>query len=171
VAGAEGYKVGDKLNEQTDMGPLITEEVARRVEDWVQEALDAGARLLTGGTRDGSFYSPTLLDRVPENSSVAACEVFGPVTVLWPFDDLEEAIERANAVDFGLQGAIFTTDLAVAFRAAQALRCGGVMVNDSTDYRIDAMPFGGMKGSGLGREGVRFALEEMTEIKLVCFNL
>jgi glyceraldehyde-3-phosphate dehydrogenase (NADP+) len=171
VAAAEAYTVGDKLDEATDMGPLITEDVARRVEAWVQEAVESGARLLTGGTRNGSFFSPTLLDRVPDDCSVAAREVFGPVTVVWPFGELDEALEKANEVDFGLQGAIFTTDLGTAFRAVDGLRCGGVMVNDSTDYRIDAMPFGGMKGSGLGREGVKFALEKMTEIKLACFNL
>lgn len=171
VAAAEGYKVGDKLDEDTDMGPLINEGEAGRVEAWVGEALDAGARLLTGGRREGSYYSPTLLDRVPDECAVAAREVFGPVTVAWPFRHLDEALARANGVDFGLQGAIFTTDLGTAFRAVERLRCGGIMVNDSTDYRIDAMPFGGMKGSGLGREGVRFALEEMTEIKLACFNL
>jgi len=171
VSAAEGYRVGDKLDEETDMGPMITEEAARRVESWVREAVDAGARLLTGGSRDGTFYAPTLLDRVSDQCSVAAKEVFGPVTVAWPFHDLDEALDRANEVDFGLQAAIFTTDLATAFRAVDGLRCGGIMVNDSTDYRIDAMPFGGMKGSGLGREGVRFALEEMTEIKLACFNL
>lgn len=171
VGATEAYKVGDKLDEDTDMGPLITEDVARRVEAWVQEAMDGGARLLTGGKRKGSFYAPTLLDRVPDRCSVAAREVFGPVSVVWPFRDLEDALDKANEVDFGLQGAIFTRDLGTAFRAVEGLRCGGVMVNDSTDYRIDAMPFGGMKGSGLGREGVKFALEEMTEIKLACFNL
>jgi glyceraldehyde-3-phosphate dehydrogenase (NADP+) len=171
VGATEAYKVGDKLDEDTDMGPLITEDVARRVEAWVQEAMDGGARLLTGGKRKGSFYAPTLLDRVPDGCSVAAREVFGPVSVVWPFRDLEDALDKANEVDFGLQGAIFTRDLGTAFRAVERLRCGGVMVNDSTDYRIDAMPFGGMKGSGLGREGVKFALEGMTEIKLACFNL
>jgi glyceraldehyde-3-phosphate dehydrogenase (NADP+) len=171
VRATEAYKLGDKLDEDTDMGPLITEDVARRIETWVQEAMEAGARLLTGGERNGSFYTPTLLDRVPDECDVAAREVFGPVSVVWPFRDLDAALEKANEVDFGLQGAIFTTDLGTAFRAVEGLRCGGVMVNDSTDYRIDAMPFGGMKGSGLGREGVKFALEEMTEIKLACFNL
>jgi glyceraldehyde-3-phosphate dehydrogenase (NADP+) len=171
VEATETYTVGDKLDEDTDMGPLISEDVAKRVEAWVQEAVDAGARLLTGGERNGSFYQPTLLDRVPDECAVAAKEVFGPVTVVWPFRDLDAALDKANEVDFGLQGAIFTTDLGTAFRAVEGLRCGGVMVNDSTDYRIDAMPFGGMKGSGLGREGVKFALEEMTEIKLACFNL
>lgn len=171
VEAAEAYRLGDKLSEDTDMGPLITEDVARRVEEWVNEAVEAGARLLTGGKRDGSFFEPTLLDGVPDECSVYAREVFGPVSVARPFRGLDEALEIANEVDFGLQGAIFTTDLATAFRAVEGLRCGGVMVNDSTDYRIDAMPFGGMKGSGLGREGVKFALEEMTEIKLACFNL
>jgi acyl-CoA reductase-like NAD-dependent aldehyde dehydrogenase len=171
VEAAATYVVGDKLDEATDMGPLINEKAARRVETWVSEAVEAGARLLTGGKREGNFYFPTLLDRAPDSCAVVAREIFGPVSVAWPFRELGEALERANEVDFGLQGAIFTRDLGTAFRAVEGLRCGGVMVNDSTDYRIDAMPFGGMKGSGLGREGVRFALDEMTEIKLACFNL
>ncbi|MDT8436176.1 MAG: aldehyde dehydrogenase family protein [Gemmatimonadota bacterium] len=171
VARAEAYVTGDKLDEKTDMGPLITEEQARRVESWVEEARAAGARLLTGGRRDGTFYAPTLLDRVDPAAKVSCREVFGPVSVLAPFRTLDEAIAIANDVDFGLQGAIFTRDLATAFDAARRLRCGGVLVNESTDFRIDAMPFGGMKGSGLGREGVRFALEEMTEIKMVCLTL
>jgi glyceraldehyde-3-phosphate dehydrogenase (NADP+) len=170
VGRAEAYVTGDKLDEATDMGPLITEAEARRVESWVAEAISAGARLRTGGRRDGTFYAPTLLDRVPPDAKVSCREVFGPVSVLMPFATLDEAIATANEVDFGLQGAIFTRDLHTAFEAARRLRCGGVLVNESTDFRIDAMPFGGMKGSGLGREGVRFALEEMTEIKMVCFT-
>ncbi|MFO7587337.1 MAG: aldehyde dehydrogenase family protein [Gemmatimonadota bacterium] len=170
VARTERYVTGDKLDEATDMGPLITEEQARRVEGWVGEATAAGARLLVGGRRDGTFHAPTLLDRVPADAKVSCREVFGPVSVLMQFRTLDEAIGTANEVDFGLQGAIFTTDLSAAFEAARRLRCGGVLVNESTDFRIDAMPFGGMKGSGLGREGVRFALEEMTEIKMVCIT-
>jgi glyceraldehyde-3-phosphate dehydrogenase (NADP+) len=170
VARAEAYVTGDKLDEATDMGPLITEAEARRVESWVEEAISAGARLRTGGRREGTFYAPTLLDRVPPDAKVSCREMFGPVSVLMPFATLDEAIVTANDVDFGLQGAVFTTDLRTGLEAARRLRCGGVLVNESTDFRIDAMPFGGMKGSGLGREGVRFALEEMTEIKMVCFT-
>ena len=171
VEGAEAYRVGDKLDEAVDMGPLIDEGAARRVEAVVADAVDRGARVLSGATRDGTFYAPTLLADVPDDARAAEEEIYGPVTLLYRFADLDEAIDRANAVDYGLQAGIFTRDLNVAMHAAGRLRYGGVMVNDSTDYRIDAMPFGGFKGSGLGREGVAFALHEMTEPKLVCLNL
>jgi len=165
------YRVGDKLDEETDMGPLINEAAARRVERLVDQAIADGATLLAGGEREGTFYSPTLLENVPDETPLAQEEIYGPVTVLYPFRELDEAIERANDVPYGLQAGIFTRDLGTAFEAASRLECGGVMVNDSTDYRIDAMPFGGVKGSGLGREGIRYALQEMTEPKVICFNL
>ncbi|MFQ5578438.1 MAG: aldehyde dehydrogenase family protein, partial [Anaerolineae bacterium] len=171
VAAAEAYRVGDKLDEATDMGPLINEAAARRVETLVDEAVAAGATLLTGGERSGTFYAPTVLENVPPTCSLAVEEVYGPVTILIKFRTLDEAIRRANNVDYGLQAGIFTQNLQTAFRAIAGLECGGVMVNDSTDYRIDGMPFGGVKGSGLGREGIRFALQEMTESKVVCLNL
>lgn len=171
VTKAEAYRVGDKLDEATDMGPLINETAAKNVESMVNEAVAAGATVLTGGTREGTFYDPTLLENVPDSVPLACEEIYGPVTVLYRFSELEEAIERANEVNYGLQAGIFTRDVQTAFRAAARLECGGVMINDSTDYRIDAMPFGGVKGSGLGREGIKFALQEMTEPKLVCFNL
>ena len=167
----EGYQVGDKLDEETDMGPLINEAAARRVEGLVNEALEDGARLLTGGRRSGSFYDPTVLEEVPDHTPLAREEIYGPVTILYRFRELDEAIRRANDVEYGLQAGIFTENLGTAFEAAARLECGGVMINDSTDYRIDAMPFGGVKGSGLGREGIRYALQEMTEPKVVCFNL
>src|SRR3990172_5710678 len=153
------------------MGPLINEAAAIRVEKLVDEALGAGAALLTGGQRTGSFYHPTAVQDVPDDCRLAREEIYGPVTVFYRFNTLEEAIQRANDVEYGLQAGIFTTDLQTAFRAATGLHCGGVMINDSTDYRIDGMPFGGVKGSGLGREGIQFALQEMTEPKVVCFNL
>lgn len=171
VAAAEAYQVGDKLAEVTDMGPLINEKAAIDVEKMVDEAIAAGATLLTGGRRDGTFYDPTVLENVPDSVSLAHEEIYGPVTVLYRFSDLDEAIERANNVNYGLQAGIFTQDLQTAFHAADKLESGAVIINDSTDYRIDAMPFGGVKGSGLGREGIKFALQEMTEPKLVCFNL
>lgn len=171
VAGAAEIAVGAKLNEDTDMGPLIDEGAAKKVEHLVGDALDSGAHLLCGGTRDGTFYAPTFLGSVPDDARAAREEIYGPVTLLYRVGSLEEAVERANDVDYGLQAAIFTQDVDNAFRAADALRYGGVMINDSTDYRIDAMPFGGFKGSGLGREGVAFALQEMTEPKLVCLDL
>ena len=171
VAGAERYRVGDKLDESTDMGPMIDEKAAVKVEEMVADALAEGAKLLTGGRREGAFFMPTLLTDVPPSAMIHAQEVYGPVSLLEPFSDLDSAIAAANAVEFGLQAAIFTRDLDAAFRAGEELEYGGVIVNDSTDYRIDAMPFGGPKGSGLGREGVRFAMEEMTEPKLLSFRL
>lgn len=171
IARAKAYNVGDKQDEGTDMGPLINEAAARRVEQMVDEAIAAGATLLTGGQRWGSFYAPTLLEDVPDTCDLAHEEVYGPVTTIQRFRTLDEAIMLANAVDYGLQAGIFTRDLQTAFRAIGELHCGGVMVNESTDYRIDAMPFGGVKGSGLGREGIKFAIQEMTETKVVCFNL
>jgi len=167
----ERYKVGPKLEEDCDMGPLITESEAVRVERWVDEALSSGARLECGHRREGAVYWPTVLTGVGEGMRVDCDEVFGPVVSLYPVADLEEGVRRSNAVDFGLQAAVFTTSLASAFRAVEGLEAGAVMVNDSTDYRMDAMPFGGIKKSGLGREGLRFALQEMTEPKTVCFNL
>lgn len=171
VAAAKAYQVGDKLDEATDMGPQINETAARRVEKLVDEAVAAGAKLLAGGKRDGNFYAATVLADLPADCTLAREEIFGPVTILYAFRELDEAIRRANELDYGLQAAIFTQDVKTAFYAVNELQCGGVMVNDSTDYRIDAMPFGGIKGSGLGREGIQFALQEMTEPKVVCFNL
>lgn len=165
------YRVGDKLDEATDMGPLINEAAAVRVEQLVEQAIADGATLLTGGERTGAFYAPTVLAHVPDHTPLAREEIYGPVTVLYRFHELDEAIDRANDVEYGLQAGIFTNDLNTAFHAADRLHCGGVMINDSTDYRIDAMPFGGVKGSGLGREGIHFAVEEMTELKLICVNL
>jgi glyceraldehyde-3-phosphate dehydrogenase (NADP+) len=171
VVAAEGYRLGDKLAETTDMGPLVSETAASRVESMINGAVWAGARLLTGGRRDGTRMWPTLLADVPHTSALARDEAYGPVSAIWPVADLDEAIRRANDVDFGLQAGIFTTDLRSAFRAIDELDCGGVMVNESSDYRIDAMPFGGVKGSGVGREGVRFAVEAMTDPKVVCLSL
>lgn len=171
VARTLRYKVGPKLEEDCDMGPLITEAEARRMEEWVEEAVAAGARVECGHRREGAVYWPTVLTGVPEGVKVDCEEIFGPVVSLYPIRDLEEGIRRSNAVDFGLHAAVFTGSLASAFQAVEGLEAGGVMVNDSTDYRMDSMPFGGVKSSGLGREGIRFALQEMTEPKTVCFNL
>ena len=165
------YKVGPKSDEDCDMGPLITESEAVRVEGWVNEALRAGARLECGHKREGAVYWPTVLTRVGEGMRVDCEEIFGPVVSIYPVEDLDEGIRRSNSVDFGLQAAVFTSSLASAFRAVEGLEAGAVIVNDSTDYRMDAMPFGGIKSSGLGREGIRFALQEMTEPKTVCLNL
>ena len=164
-------KVGYQLDEDTDMGPMISEKEAQRVEEWVKEALQKGAKLLTGGRRKGTLFEPTVLADVPEGTKIDCEEVFGPVVALYRFSTLDEAIRKANSVKYGLQAGIFTKDINNAFKAIRELDVGGVMVNDSSDYRIDMMPFGGVKYSGLGREGIRFALLEMTEPRVVCFNL
>ncbi|MEM2870469.1 MAG: aldehyde dehydrogenase family protein [Thermoplasmata archaeon] len=165
------YRVGDKMKEETDMGPMINETEAKRVEEWVNEAVKMGARLLAGGRRKRALYYPTVLENVSEQARIHSHEVFGPVVNLYPVKGLDEAIAKANSLPYGLHAAIFTSSVEVAFKGAYSLECGGVMINDSTDYRLDSMPFGGVKYSGLGREGVRFSLLEMTEPKVVCFNL
>ncbi len=164
-------KVGFQLDETTDMGPMITEAEAKRVESWIEDAVQKGATLLTGGHRKGTLVEPTVLTHVPPEAKIDKQEIFGPVVALYPIQTLDEGIEKANNVEYGLHAAIFTRDLNKAHKAIRELDVGGVMINDSTDYRIDAMPFGGVKHSGLGREGIKFALLEMTEPKVVCFNL
>ena len=167
----KSYKIGCKADDLTDMGPMINEKEAARVIEWIEEAERLGARILTGGRREGALVEPTVLEAVPSSAKIDKKEIFGPVVSFYKFKKLDDAIAKANDVDYGLHAAIFTNDLNAAFYAVRNLNVGGVMVNDSTDYRIDSMPFGGVKQSGLGREGVRFAVEEMTEIKVVCFNL
>lgn len=165
------YKIGNKLEEDTNMGPMITESEACRVEKWVKEAADMGAKILCGGGRKDALMEPTVLENVPEKATIHFEEVFGPTVNLYPVDDLDDAIEKANSLPYGLLAAVFTKDVNTAFKAAYELECGGVMVNDSTDYRLDSMPFGGIKYSGLGREGLKFALQEMTEPKVISFYL
>ncbi len=171
VARTKKYKTGYQLDEDTDMGPMITEKEAIRVIDWVNDAKEKGAAVLNGGTREGTLVQPTVLENVPPEAKIDCQEIFGPVVSLYPVDNLEEAVKKANAVNYGLHGAIFTNNLNNAFYAIKNMDVGGIMINDSTDYRVDLMPFGGVKKSGLGREGIRYALEEMTEPKVVCFNL
>ena len=165
------YKIGDKMKDETDMGPMITEDEAKRVESWIKEAQEKGAEVLAGGNRQNALVEPTVLENVPEDVAIHCEEVFGPTVNLYPVDNLDDAIKKANALPFGLHAAIFTRNVDIAFKAAYELDCGGVMINDSTDYRLDSMPFGGVKYSGLGREGIKFALQEMTEPKVICFYL
>ncbi len=171
VAAMTRVRYGDKYSEDMDMGPLIDKAAAERVEQSVENAMRDGARLLTGGQRDGNYYAPTVLEAVPANHPMVKDEIFGPVTSLHAFASEDEAIEIANSVDYGLHAGVFTRDVDTAFRVADALECGGVMINDSSDYRLDAAPFGGVKGSGIGREGVGYVLNEMTEPKVYCFNI
>lgn len=171
VARTEQYKVGPQLDEDTDMGPMITENEAKRVEDWIKEATDGGGALLSGGAREYTRVQPTILENLPRGVRLDCEEVFGPVVSLYKIESLDEAISIANSVRYGLHAAIFTSNIDRSLKAAYELDCGGVIINESTDYRLDMMPFGGVKYSGIGREGIKFALQEMTEPKVVCYNI
>ena len=163
-------KVGNPADKAMDMGPLINASQAERVERWVSQAVEQGASVLAGHKREGAFYWPTVLVDVPDEAIILCEEIFGPVAILQSVTDLTQAIRLANAPDFSLHAGIFTRDLEAALSAAEQLEAGGVMVNDSSDYRFDAMPFGGYKYGSMGREGVRFAMQEMSQTKVVCFN-
>jgi acyl-CoA reductase-like NAD-dependent aldehyde dehydrogenase len=163
--------VGDPEDEATDVGPMISEGEARRVESWVLEALDGGARLIAGGTRQGALVPPTLLTDVRADMKVVSQEVFGPVASIVPYRTEEEAIRLVNGTVYGLQAGVFTRDLGFAWRCAQEIEAGGVVVNDTSSFRADLMPYGGVKESGIGREGPRYAVEEMTEVRMVVFHL
>ena len=168
---AESVRLGPKLHEETDMGCLIDEAAAERIEALLASALTAGARILTGGKRRGETgFEPTVVENVPGDHPLSRDEVFGPVTVLSKASGFDDAIAQANATEFGLQAAIFTRDLHHAHEAVRRLHVGTVLINDSSDFRIDAMPFGGVKRLGLGREGVRSAILAMTEAKVACFT-
>ena len=159
--------VGDPAAETTDVGPMITDGDAARAESWVVEAVGSGAALLLGGTRRGALLPPTVLARTEPGMKVECAEVFAPVVTLSPYDDFEEALGRANASAFGLQAGVFTRDLGRVERAFETLEVGGVIVNDVPTWRADRMPYGGVKESGSGREGPAFAMEEMTEPRLL----
>lgn len=163
-------KVGNPLEESTDVGPMIAEGEAIRVERAVSDAMTNGAEVLVGGKRDGKFYYPTLIKNVKHNNGLWHNEIFGPVSILQPINNFDEAVAMANDVPYGLQAGIYTHNLDLAMKAIQMLDFGTVLINDTSDFRVDVMPFGGMKLSGLGREGIRFAIEEMTEIKLAIFR-
>ena len=171
VEQTKNLKVGNKLDETTDVGPMINDGALQKVRNFVEDAISHGGHLLAGGNSNGRFFEPTVLDNVSPECLISKEEVFGPVVALYPFKKISDAIQRANDVDLGLQAGVFTSNLSTAHRIADALQCGGVIINDSSDYRVDAMPFGGMRGSGLGREGVVHAIHEMTELKTYCFNL
>ena len=170
IEGTLALNVGNPALQDTDVGPMISGQAAARAKAAVDSALRQGATLLCGNTLDGALYAPTVLEGVSFDSELWCNEVFGPVVVLQRVDSLEEALALANAPAYSLHAGIFTSDLHAALQAAQALETGGVMINDSSDYRFDAMPFGGFKYGSLGREGVRFAYEEMTQPKVVCIR-
>ncbi len=170
VGRVKALKVGDPLEEDTDVGPLIDPGAAERVESWVKEAVEGGAELLTGGERQGNVLQPTVLASVEEDMKVSCQEVFGPVVGLYRYQDVHQAIRAVGASDFGLQAGLFTSDAAVIEAAFDKIDVGGLMVNDVSTFRVDHMPYGGVKLSGAGREGLRYAIEEMTEMKLLMVN-
>ncbi|MCX4723414.1 aldehyde dehydrogenase family protein [Streptomyces sp. NBC_01020] len=161
---------GDPADAATDVGPLVSEDAARRVESWVDEAVQAGAKLLAGGSRDGASYAPTVLADVPADTTVACEEIFGPVLTLTRVEGEAEAFAAVNDSKYGLQAGVFTHDVQTAFRAHSALEVGGVIVGDVPSYRADQMPYGGAKQSGVGREGVRFAMEDYTYERVMVFT-
>ncbi|MFJ1930105.1 MULTISPECIES: aldehyde dehydrogenase family protein [unclassified Streptomyces] len=162
VAAVEAQVTGDPSDAATDVGPLVNEDAAKRVESWVDEAVQAGGKLLTGGERDGATYAPTVLTDLPDGVSLSCEEVFGPVLSVQKVDGEAEAFASVNSSKYGLQAGVFTHDLQTAFRAHRALEVGGVIIGDVPSYRADQMPYGGTKQSGTGREGVRYAMDDYT---------
>ena len=169
--GVKRLRLGDPLDEATDVGTLIDEPSAQRVEAWVNEALQRGARATTGGRRHGAAYEPTVLVDVDPSMRVVCDEVFGPVVTVQRFTELEPVMARISAEQYGLQCGIFTDSMQTAFKAVRQLRVGGVIVNGTSTWRTDQLPYGGVKASGIGREGPRYAIRDMTEERLVVFNL
>jgi acyl-CoA reductase-like NAD-dependent aldehyde dehydrogenase len=164
-------KVGDPLAEDTDVGPMIDTGAADRGEAWIKEALAGGARALVQGKREGALMWPWVLTDLQPRMRIVCEEAFAPVATIHSYSSFDQAIDIVNDSQFGLQAGVFTNNLNLAFQAGRRIRTGGVIVNDTSNYRADHMPYGGLKLSGLGREGVRYTMEEMTEIKLVAFNL
>jgi acyl-CoA reductase-like NAD-dependent aldehyde dehydrogenase len=167
VGSARRLETGDPLDEEMDMGPVITEEAALRIEDWVQDAVIRGATILCGGDREGRYMEPTLLENVKKGAKAHDEELFGPVACIAPFKELETALEKVNDSRYGLQAGIFTDSLEAAMLAWDMLEVGGVIVGDVPSWRVDSMPYGGTKDSGVGREGIRSAILEMTDQKLM----
>lgn len=165
VAASESLVAGDPMGENTFIGPMISESEAVRLHQWITQAIEAGGKLLCGGVRDGAMVQATLLENVPKDQPICAKEAFGPVAVLSRFSQFEEALAEVNDSEFGLQAGIFTRDLYKVQKAWDTLDVGGVVIGDVPSWRVDHMPYGGVKNSGLGREGIRFAMEDMTEIR------
>jgi len=163
----KALKSGDPKDPETFIGPMISEGEAERLHGWIKDALDRGATLLCGGERDGNMLQASLLENVPADCELSAEEAFGPVAILEPFDDYDAVLKKVNDSRYGLQAGIFTRDLYKAQKAWDELEVGGVVIGDVPSWRVDHMPYGGVKDSGIGREGIRYALEDMTELRLM----
>jgi acyl-CoA reductase-like NAD-dependent aldehyde dehydrogenase len=171
IARTKKLKMGNPLEESTDIGPMITLEAAKQTGEWIEEAVGMGARIACGGKRDGAMFEPTIIENVIPDLRISWLEAFAPVVVVYRYDDFTKALEAVNYSIYGLQAGVFANDLRKTFEAYETLDVGGVIVNDIPTFRIDHMPYGGMKQSGTGREGLRYAIEEMTELKLLALNL
>jgi acyl-CoA reductase-like NAD-dependent aldehyde dehydrogenase len=164
-------KIGDPLSKETDIGCLVDINNANRIMEWIDEAVNLGAELICGGKQHGTTVEPTVLLNSPQNSKIVCEEVFGPVVSIIPYETIEEAIEMTNNSDFGLQAGIFTNQMDVAYKFAHELEMGGVVINGTSNFRLDHWPYGGVKNSGIGREGPRYAIEEMTEMKMIVLHI
>ncbi|GAE93376.1 aldehyde dehydrogenase [Gracilibacillus boraciitolerans JCM 21714] len=164
-------KIGDPTDAETDVGPMISEDEAKRAEEWIQEAVDNGATIAHGGKRNGALLEPTVITDVTKDMRVVCEEVFAPIASVITYNDLESCIKEVNQSDYGLQGGIFTQNIDTAFYAAKRVEVGGFMINDGSQYRVDLMPYGGVKDSGNGKEGPKYSIEEMTEERLIVMNL
>jgi glyceraldehyde-3-phosphate dehydrogenase (NADP+) len=167
----EALTTGDQLDEKVKVGPMVREKDAIRVEEWIREAVGTGARLVTGGTRIGAVYAPTIVADVTPDMRISRDELFGPAVAVTPFKEIDEALALANDSNYGLSAAIFTENLEWAMRFVRDMHSGNLMINWGPQWRADLMPYGGLKESGFGKEGPRYAVHEMTELKLVCFHL
>jgi acyl-CoA reductase-like NAD-dependent aldehyde dehydrogenase len=167
IEGARAVRVGDPLDPETELGPMVDAQAAERTQRWVDEAVSMGGRVLLGGKADGSFFPPTILVDTPAEAQVCSNEAFAPLVVAFPFSDFGDAIRHVNDSFYGLQTGVFTNDLSHSWQAFNELEVGGVIVNDVPTYRIDHMPYGGVKDSGQGREGLRWAIEDMTELRIM----
>jgi acyl-CoA reductase-like NAD-dependent aldehyde dehydrogenase len=170
VARAQKLKVGNVLDESTDVGPLINEAAAQRVMDWIEQAVRGGAKVVCGGHRNGAMVTPTVLTHTKPDMRVNCMEIFGPVITVEKFFDYNESLNALNRSEFGLQAGVFTRDFKRITQAFETLEVGGVMIGEVPTFRIDHMPYGGTKESGVGREGLRYAIEEMTEPRLLAVN-
>ncbi|HEY3839017.1 MAG TPA: aldehyde dehydrogenase family protein, partial [Bryobacteraceae bacterium] len=170
-AATEKLNVGHPFEATTDISSLIDEKEAVRVKQWIDEAVASGAKIVTGGDRKRATITPTILTGVSPKARLSCQEVFGPVVAIYPYGKLDDAIAEVNNTPYGLQAGIFTNDIARAFNAARRLHFGGVLINDIPMFRADHMPYGGIKQSGTGREGPRYAIEEMTEPKIICWKV
>jgi acyl-CoA reductase-like NAD-dependent aldehyde dehydrogenase len=171
VDATRALKVGNPVDRDCDVGPMIADEAADRAEQWIREAVSQGASLAIGGQRDGRMLWPTVITNTTPEMKVMCREAFAPLVCVIPYKDFDDALRLLGDTPYGLQAGVYTGDLRKAFRAISALDMGGIMVNDTSIFRVDHMPYGGNRMSGIGREGVRYAVEEMTNIKFVCFNL